>query len=198
MRKLFSFDVETGGVNPDVNEMLQLAFRVEFDGIVQEKKVMFMKPSNMDNVEPEALEVTGITLEQIEKFVPQHQVFREFNGLLDKYINKYDKIDKFTVLGYNVDFDMRFLRSWFIRNGHKYFGSYFNNMCIDVFRDVDKWLYLSGIVLKDRKLSTVCEYFEISLKAHDAMEDIKATRKLAVRLHEELLKVDYGILGINQ
>ena len=93
--------------------------------------------------------------------------------------------------GYNVGFDEKFLREWFIRNDHKYFGAYFNNQCIDIIRDVDKLIYLSNLVLENRKLETVCKHFNVKIDAHDAFSDIVATRKLAPIVHEELKKYSF-------
>lgn len=59
-------------------------------------------------------------------YPPMGEIYKQFVDLLSKYVDRYNKKDKFFLAGYNIaSFDNSFLRAWFIQNGDKYFGSWF-------------------------------------------------------------------------
>jgi DNA polymerase III subunit epsilon len=102
----------------------------------------------------------------------------EIRKLLGKYVNKYDKQDKFVLGGYNVGFDMDMMRVSFEKAGDNYFGSWFFWPVIDVRVMVAEQILEIGLRLPNYKLETVCEYFNIPIDAHNALSDIRATRQL--------------------
>jgi DNA polymerase III subunit epsilon len=176
MQKIFWFDVETTGLDCNKNEMIQLACIIEIDGIVKEKKEWKIKPNNFEFINLESLEITGFTLEQLEVFPESKFVFLELLKLLDKYIDKFNKEDKFTIGAYNGKFDCDFLQQFFLKHNHKYYGAYFNHKLIDPLAIV-RWLEYNNKLqdLENNKLETLANYFNITLKAHDALSDIEAT-----------------------
>jgi len=108
---------------------------------------------------------------------------RKFVKILDAYVDPFDKRDKMIIMGYKVGFDSDFLRAAFKRMGGdmaKYgFGSRFVSGCqVDVSSLVGVLVAYHGLRLLNYKLSTVCEHFKIPLDAHDALNDIRATRAL--------------------
>ena len=111
--KVFYVDVETTGLEPKINDIIQLALIIEIDGKVVRKEKFEMQPFNYDNISPEALEVNGLSIEQIKGFDTPQIAYRKIVNILDKYIFKYDKKDKFIPAGYNVKFDVDFLTEFF-------------------------------------------------------------------------------------
>ena len=120
-----------------------------------------------------------------EKYIDESIIYKKFLEILDKYIDKYDKNDKFIVAGYNVKFDIDILKALFERNNNKFLFSYFNSSMLDPLYSV-RLLQVAGIlpVLENNKLETWCKYFNIELKAHDSLQDITATKKLIEKLVE--------------
>ena len=93
----------------------------------------------------------------------------------------YDRDDKFIAAGFNVNFDLDFLReTWFATGGKYGPGSWIFNCPIDVRTTVAEAIGWDKLRLPNFKLGTVCEYYGVELgeDAHDAMADIEATRKL--------------------
>lgn len=174
--KILYFDVETTGKDAKINDIIQLAGIVEIDGEVKESLNFKMQPFSYETIVPEALEVNHTTLEEIKSYQDPKTVYREFTQLLSKYVDKFNKNDKFYPAGFNVNFDLGFLREFFIKNNDQYFGSWFNYRFIDPL----PFFYLlescNGIKLENYKLSTVCEHLKIAIDAHDALSDIEATR----------------------
>lgn len=64
------------------------------------------------------------------------------------------------------------------KNGDVYFGSWFNYKTIDPLSLLHILDGIGSISLENYKLETVCKHYDIPLDAHDALNDIKATREL--------------------
>ena len=191
MNKIIFIDTETGGVNAEKSALIQLSGIIEVDGTEKEKFNFYIRPFENSEVNEKALEVQGRTLEELgtEKYIDESIIYKKFLEILDKYIDKYDKNDKFIVAGYNVKFDIDILKALFERNNNKFLFSYFNSSMLDPLYSV-RLLQVAGMlpVLENNKLETWCKYFNIELKAHDSLQDITATKKLIEKLIELIKK----------
>ena len=191
MNKIIFIDTETGGVNAEKSALIQLSGIIEVDGTEKEKFNFYIKLFENSEVNEKALEVQGRTLEELgtEKYIDESIIYKKFLEILDKYIDKYDKNDKFIVAGYNVKFDIDILKALFERNNNKFLFSYFNSSMLDPLYSV-RLLQVAGMlpVLENNKLETWCKYFNIELKAHDSLQDITATKKLIEKLIELIKK----------
>ena len=185
MNKIIFIDTETGGVNPEKSALIQLSGIIRIDKKDVEKFNFYIKPFENSEVNEKALEVQGRTLDELkaEKYIEEKEVYKQFINLLDKYIDKYDKTDKFIVAGYNVRFDVDILKALFQRHGNNFLFSYLDSSMLDPSYSI-RLLQIAGIlpVLENNKLETWCKYFNIELKAHDSLEDIVATKKLIGKL----------------
>jgi DNA polymerase-3 subunit epsilon len=185
--KAMYFDIETSGTDDKKHGILQLAGLIEIDETFVEGFNFFMKPFPNKEINDKALEANGITRDRINsnEFEQPTRVYESFIQILDKYIDRYDKGDKFTLIGYNARFDDAFLRNWFEDNFNKYYGAYFHWPAIDVsnmaavkYRD---WRHK----FKNFQLMTVANKLNINIditKAHDAMYDTKVTRAIFRKL----------------
>ena len=183
--KICYFDVETTGIDPEDQDILQFAYIIEIDGEVEKKGSLFTQPFRYETISPDALKVNNLTIEQIRKFPPPEQVHAEMIEIFDEFIDRYDRTDKFYPAGYNVGFDIQFLHNFFRKNNDKYFGSWFNWHKIDPLSILYFMEYAGLISLENYKLETVCNHFNIVLDAHEAGSDITATRKLIKLLQKE-------------
>lgn len=185
MNKIIFIDTETGGVNPEKSALIQLSGIIRIDKKDIEKFNFYIKPFENSEVNEKALEVQGRTLEELktDKYVEEKEVYKQFINLLDKYIDKYDRTDKFVVAGYNVRFDVDILKAFFQRHGNNFLFSYLDSSMLDPLYSI-RLLQVAGIlpVLENNKLETWCKHFGIELKAHDSLEDIEATKKLIGKL----------------
>lgn len=185
MNKIIFIDTETGGVNPEKSALIQLSGIIRIDKKDVEKFNFYIKPFENSEVNEKALEVQGRTLDELktEKYIEEKEVYKQFINLLDKYIDKYDKTDKFIVAGYNVRFDVDILKALFQRHGNNFLFSYLDSSMLDPLYSI-RLLQIAGIlpVLENNKLETWCKHFGIELKTHDSLEDIVATKKLIGKL----------------
>lgn len=185
MNKIIFIDTETGGVNPEKAALIQLSGIIRIDKKDVEKFNFYIKPFENSEVTEKALEVQGRTLEELktDKYVEEKEVYKQFINILDKYIDKYDRTDKFIVAGYNVRFDVDILKAFFQRHGNNFLFSYLDSSMLDPLYSI-RLLQIAEIlpVLENNKLETWCKHFGIELKAHDSLEDIEATKKLIGKL----------------
>lgn len=188
MRKVFWLDTETTGLNAKENSMIQLAGLIEIDGVVKRSVNILFRPLKLKKIDPVALQVNGRTVEEIEKFPPAQIGIAQLKAILKKYVNPFDKDDKFVPAGYNVNFDLDFLRETWAVVGDKYGpGSFLFNCPYDVRTDASKLILYKEMRLKNYKLITVCDCCGIDIgKAHDPMNDIIASRELSIYVNNAL------------
>lgn len=187
-KKIFWFDVETTGLNAEQQDIVQLAFLIEIDGEIVESGNMLMQPFNYDTISQESLDIHGRTIDEIKTYPNPRRVYADLIAVLEKYVDRYNKSDKFHHAGYNSRFDLDFLKQFFIKNEDVYFGSWFNYKAIDALSLLYVLDGIDKVSLPNYKLETVCRHFDIPIKAHDALSDITATRSLTKHICSNYFK----------
>ncbi len=184
--KLLFFDIETTGLNFWQHGIHQLAGCIEIDGVVKAEFNYKIAPNPQAKIQAEALAVGNITLEQIQAYTPMEEVYKQFTTLLGTYVDKFDKKDKFYLIGFNnAAFDNPFLRAWFVQNGDQYFGSWFWSVPIDTFVLAGQHFLEKRPDMPDFKLQTVATSLGIVVDEsmfHDALYDITITKEIYYRL----------------
>lgn len=188
--KLAYTDVETTGLDPISCAIWQLSGIIEIDGVIEEKFNILMRPNMDQNINLGALEATKASLDKIVKGdLSQFEGYNLFISILDKYINKYDKTDKFFMVGYNNhSFDSAFVRQFMKMHDNPYYGSYFWHPGIDVMLIAAYAALKQRSNLPDFKLLTVAKSLGIEVieeKAHDATYDIEVTRDMFKLIQSE-------------
>ena len=79
----------------------QLSGEIIIDGEVKETFDFRVQPNPQALIEQEALDVAGVTKEQILAYTPMGTVYKQFVDMLSKYVDRYNKQDKFFLAGYN-------------------------------------------------------------------------------------------------
>lgn len=124
--KLLFFDLETTGIKYWKNGIHQISGEIVIDGETKETFNYNVCPNPQCEVDETALQVCGVTREQIFAYPDMHEVYLEFVNMLSKYVDKYNKDDKFFLVGYNnASFDNSFLKAFFVQNGDSFFYSCF-------------------------------------------------------------------------
>ncbi len=180
--KILFFDLETTGTQSDKHGIHQLSGSVVINGEVKETFDLHVQPHPGAVIEQGALDVAGVTQEQIMAYPPMPVVYGQFINIISKYDDRYNKTDKFFLAGYNIsNFDNPFLRAWFGHNGDKYFGSYFWPNCLDVMVLATPFLLEQRPQMMNFKQGNVAKTLGIPVddtKLHDALYDIEICKSI--------------------
>lgn len=184
--KVFWFDCETTGVDPVKNGIITLAYVVEIDGEEYESGELRANPGHLPGkeIDPRALEVNGITRGEIATYPTPNGMKRTLETIMGRYVDKFDRSDKFVAGGYNVGFDVGFLRQLWTDCGDPYFGNWFAFGTIDP-SQIIRFLQYTGELpaFAEGKLSQVAERFGVSsVGAHDALADIRMTIEIVRKI----------------
>lgn len=181
MKKIF-FDLETTGTDYHKHGIHQLSGFVEIDNEIVEEFDFKVAPNPKAKIEPEALEVAGVTEEQILAYPEMSTVYKQFLKILSQYVNRYDKKDKFYLVGFNNrSFDDQFLRAWFVQNNDPFFGSWFWSDSHDALVQASWYLQDRRSSMPNFQLRTVAAELGIPVdeeNLHDALYDVTLTRQI--------------------
>jgi len=187
MAKEIWVDTETTGTDPLKHGLIQLSGIVVIDNIEKERFDWFIRPFEGDVIEEQALERNGIKKEDFSDFREPRGAFIDFINLLNRYVDKYDKKDKFHFIAYNARFDDDFLRAFFRKNVNLYYGAYFFFPPLDVM-DKAAWEFKEiRASLPNFQLGTIAKFLKIEIdenRLHDALYDIETTMNVYKRLQE--------------
>lgn len=194
--KVLWIDTETTGLDSERHGIIQLAAMVEIDGEVVDEREWRVRPTGK-SYDPKALEVNGITPAEIAEYPTTQEVKLDVESWFERYIERFDRSDKFTVGAYNAEFDMRFLSAWSrieIGEGRFLKDSYWPGSWIRTGKYIDPLrvvpvLEYWGVIpeLPNHKLTTMAEHFGASVEgAHDAMVDIRLTRAVLAAIRTKI------------
>jgi DNA polymerase III subunit epsilon len=175
--KLLWLDIESSGLIPEKHGIIQIAGIVEIRGKVEEKFMLLNNCSNKE-ISDDALKINGYTRQQISSFSKQDETYRKLIEIFGKYVDKYDKLDKFIVAGQFVHFDVNFLHQFFKDNNDNYFFSWVESRSYLDTKYILTFLQDRGKMpmLENSKNITISKYFGRDITgSHDAAVDIELT-----------------------
>ena len=192
MKKVLWLDVETTGLDCRKHGLREVGFIIEIDGVEVDKGAFKINPFTYTTRDVEiddyALEISKVSIEDLESYDRVSYCFKELMKKLVKYVNVNDKNDCFVIAGYNVAFDIGFIKEWFIDMGlQDSYKDLFHYKSLDVFSLVFNLRHLGLNSAENDKLETMCNYFDIQIDAHNALSDIEATKKLYELICEKFI-----------
>jgi len=164
-------DVETTGLDPDADRILQMAaVVVDSTGRVVEEFETVVRPESPDEYEHGAEHIHGISREMVEQGMPLRSALENLLSVVDGRL----------LTAHNARFDMSFLQAESRRVGLEW----------NVSQYVDT-LHLSRRTdsSADRRhnLEALCERYGVTrARAHEASADAKAAASILLRLIDEL------------
>ena len=156
-------DVETTGLNPKEEKLIEIGAVKVVDGKLVERFQSFVRPGRP--LEARIVELTGITDEMLAAAPLPAEVmvkFQEFCG-------------DWPIMGHNLPFDYAFLKKAMVNEKIT-----FEKQGLDTLRIARKYLP----ELESRSLVFLCNYFSIEHTAHRALGDAEATSTLYAKLCE--------------
>lgn len=193
MNKILFVDTETTGLVSDFHGIHQISGILVIDRVEIKEFDLKFRPLDVEQVDDKALEVSGLTWDDLKKRdMTSRDAYHEFNALMTKHVDKYDKNDKCVIGGYNCNFDAGFLNDWYKKHGNKFFfglfhgGAYLDGLVMALLAELKAG---KRLFMPDRKLGTVAKALGIKLsEAHDALNDIRATRQVINKLWRMLVQ----------
>lgn len=153
-----AIDLETTGINPVKDEILEIGAIKVIDGEVTDVYKKFICVTC--DISPFIVELTGITKEMSDTGITLEQAVEEITNFCDGFV----------LLGHNIKFDYSFLKAKAMKYNR------------NIPNDVIDTLKIARVKLKElssRSLSCLCEYYNIPPKiSHRAFDDAESTMKL--------------------
>lgn len=181
IKRLF-LDLETTGLNAKINGIHQISGFIEIDNVIRETFDFKLKPFEGAIIESEALEAGNVTEEEIFNYdLTEFDVYSQLINIFSKYIKKFDKKDKCTLIGYNVHFDKDFLSEMWKRQKDDYLFSFIWGNHIDVMVLATEHLETKRPQLENFKLISVAKFLGLNIdeeKLHNSLYDIQITRDI--------------------
>lgn len=184
--KCLYLDLETTGLDAKKCSIVQLGITIEIDNEVKHNLCIYVKPFDGCVIEPGVEAVHSLIPKAQSSGQTYKEVYTNLIKLMKEYVDKYNKKDKFFLIGYNVGFDDGFMREMWRRNRDVYYGSWFWWPPLDVAVLACQYLKGERHRIENCKLSTLAAYLNIERQggAHDALSDIHLTREIYKRVTE--------------
>lgn len=186
MRPILVIDTETTGLDPEVNDIWQIAayYRDANERVFTID--LKCRPDDMNSVHPQMLEVCHVTKEQLESFPPSQQVYQQFRNFL---LGIQPFGSKLIWVGYNTQFDMTFMQKFFkVHDQGDSIYNFFDKRAIDLLPFLQMLRSIDIINPTNLKLETVYWMFGQGTEtAHNALEDARVTYMFYLWI-EDLLK----------
>ncbi len=130
--KVAFIDFETGSLDRRVTPVLSVSIIVDDGGVTVGKYSSLVKPYDVSLVTEKALEVNGLTLEQLEDAKCEKHVFAEMMMFLKQFVVPEHRNDRLFFCAHNAPFDDGVFRGMAYRNaGDKHIRSkYFWNQLL--------------------------------------------------------------------
>ncbi len=166
LSKYIAFDLETTGLNPNDDSVIEFSAVLFEDGEVKETLSFLCEP--LVDIPPEIETITGITQDMV-KGKPSFE---------ERLTEVVDFLDKIPLVGHNIGFDISFLKEYFKRNKELKKKRITNRLYDTSLLSQSFYFYLN-----DHKLTTVSEYCGVSSKgAHRAEVDAINTGRIFLKL----------------
>lgn len=164
MKSYVSIDLETTGLNPGRDKIIEIGAVKVLDGQRAGTFSSLVNPGR--KLEPRITELTGIREEDLRDAPYMEDVLE---GVLDF-------LGDLPLLGHSILFDFSFLKKAAV-NAKKTF----EKQAVDTLKIARKYLP----ELESRSLEYLCRYYQIAHQAHRALTDAEATMVLYDRLKEQ-------------
>ena len=190
MSNILWIDTETTGLDANIHGLREIACIVEIDGKEIERFNILLDPFSCCTREIYMSKYVKDVMLKGDCNFSDHKTYIngyiDFKDILLKYIDIADKKNSFVMAGYNVDFDSNFIKQLF-KDYDGHFSSIFSYRQIDILSFARTLSYAGCFEVDNFKLETVCAKFGIYFDAHNALEDIVATRDLYEALVENYI-----------
>jgi DNA polymerase III alpha subunit (gram-positive type) len=172
---LIYLDTETTGLDPHLNDIIEVAGIIEIDGVKVDEFDLYVQPINYDSIQQSAIDAHHISVEQMRGFEPPSEVIKKLNAKLLSYSQH-----PYIIIGQNPKFDYLMLNHFWKKHESvavRPFNFVFNYKTYDL-TSVAALFHIAGIFnFGNFKLGSIIKEIGISFngEAHNALVDTRAT-----------------------
>lgn len=160
-------DLETSGLDKNRDYIIEIGAVKIKNGIICDKYTTLVNSIQLESLQPEVERLTGITYEQL-KSAP----------FVDEVLQKHYEFSKGCVLvAHNLSFHFAFLRNWGF-----WCGVSFDEFEKDAIDTVDLAKQILGDKVKNYKLSTLTNYFNIEFTQQRTLDYAETVAKILLEL----------------
>jgi len=164
MDSYISLDLETTGLSPKHDKIIEIGAVKIIDGNIEDTFSTFVNPGRI--LEDRVVSLTGITDSDLKKA-----------PLVDEVIGELISFsDDLPLIGHRILFDYSFVKQAAVNSGIK-----FERTGVDTLK-ISRACFPE---LESKRLKDMCNYYDINLNAHRALNDAIATHELYVKLQKE-------------
>lgn len=190
--KILIVDTETGGLNPEINPLLELGAVVwedreiidEFQVFVNELDILYK--GKLPVVEQAALDINKIDLDWIrENGLRPREALIEYHKFFGKHFHVTGYASKINLGGHNTVFDTSFKKRlyWHTKTNYE---ELFSHRLLDTSGIIQFLILTENILMKKSDLTSALKYFDIDVvDRHTGLGDARATAQLL----NELIKL---------
>ncbi len=170
LKSYIAFDLETTGLSPEENEIIEIGALKVRDGKVEQRFIEFIRP--VESISSAITKLTGISNDMVEHAKPRQEVIPQFLEFCGEDI----------LIGHNVIFDYSFVKINALAQGMDFERTGIDTLKIA--RKVHK-------EMDSKSLGNLCQHYNIeNSAAHRAYHDALATAKLYQTLSHYFEKND--------
>lgn len=163
MKSYVAIDLETTGLSPKIDKIIEVGAVKVIDGVVVDKLSTFINPGRV--IDERVVELTGIRNEDVESSSDISEKIKEIT----------DFTEDLPLLGHRILFDFSFLKQAAINRGIN-----FTKKGIDTLK-ISRACHNE---LPSKRLTDMCMHYGIDLVAHRALNDSIATHELYLKLYD--------------
>lgn len=177
-------DTETGGLSEKDYDILSIGYVVTNKSLRVLTKGEILIKADPSRVSEEALKVNGINLEEHNAVAYTAQ---QAAAKLDLVVTKYWKEKKPTIIGQNIPFDVKFVKTIFEGTGMSFTPHY---KSIDLRTVWQLLLALGKVSTPDSKQDTILDYLGIESKGkrHTALTDAENVLRILKEIKKHINK----------
>lgn len=185
---LICMDTETTGLDPNENEIIQLAivFMDDKNRRILSELNMFIRPDRPELYHIDAQRTTGISIEDLQdsRFIDKREAMARLKQWLS-YIPTEIDLKSVPLLGSNIQYDIDMVKSFFAELGEEYPFSYrkLDTTTIGLYMSAIENGYVSS---KPCGLGFLADKYGVYFKHHDAYEDVQATIRVYYKMLDSI------------
>lgn len=194
MNKIVFIDTLATGLNPEKCAIYNIGgifCQEEHDKLKEVFRFEYrIKPFEGARITDSSLWTGGIMRMHLASYQPQDQAFEKFFNMMKEQIEIRDPKDKIYIAGFNTSqFDVPYIRNWFLRNSNQRFRDCFFVQTLDM-------MSISALVLKEERgampdfhLETTARFLDIIPRRREyysCIDNAETCLKMYMKLKERL------------